>query len=85
MKGGSFLVQSHKSQKEGRKIMNEKEYYEENEINRYNFLISLINDNYPFCDRETYSVLNKSPINFCVSILKLLNNCFSTKNTAEIM
>ena len=34
-----------------------KEYYEENEINRYNFLISLINDNYPFCDRETYSVL----------------------------
>lgn len=33
-----------------------KEYYDTDENNRYNYLISLINDDYPLCDRDTYSV-----------------------------
>lgn len=33
-----------------------KEFYDESEENSYKFLISLINDDYPLCDRDTYVV-----------------------------
>lgn len=33
-----------------------KEYYEESEENKYVFLMSLINDDYPFCEQETYDL-----------------------------
>lgn len=37
-----------------------KAYYDENKRNRYIFLINLINDKYPFCDREVYEISSDS-------------------------